>query len=693
MNRTYPLWLAIWIIVSGAALFLSINSFAARIPILEQVCTHGYCNETGQLPAELAQALENSGFSLSFYAGLRTVLDLVTVLVFSATGSFILIKKPKNFIAVYTSLVLFFLGTSFTIYSLTVGREGWMLAVQVHQVIAWILFIPFFYLFPDGKWSPKWTAALAGLWILIEIPYTFFPSSIASSRSWPEWLSSLYFFGIWLSCIYAQIYRYRKTASMIQKLQIKWFIFALTALVFSFFVSGLPYLTSLSMDGRIRSVILFLTMVLQTAALCMIPISIAYAILKYRMWQIDWILSRTLIYGMLTFVVISFHVLFVGGLGFLLQSPGNIVISLLSTGLIAMMFQPLTAFFQRLVNRLIYGERDEPLSILSRLAERLEQTLALDQVLPEMMAIMIRALKLSYVEITLKNGKIYRVGQETGKKARFPLLHQGDEVGYLEAGSRAETESFSKKDIKLLGNLSKQFAIAAHSVMLNTELQRSREKLVSAREEERRRLRRDLHDGIGPSLAAQTIKVGVSRQLLHDKPSAADELLASLEDDLAQTLTDIRRIIYNLRPPSLDDLGLVGAVKEFVSEVKRPYAKQGIDGDLAIAVHVHTPLPSLSAAVEVAAFRIVQESVTNVLRHARASACTIELHGVKQGLKIVVTDNGLGIPNGAKKGVGLLSMRERAGEIGGTIFVQSGENAGTRVEVFLPFTEVSDGTD
>src|SRR5947209_14365002 len=152
----------------------------------------------------------------------------------------------------------------------------------------------------------------------------------------------------------------------------------------------------------------------------------------------------------------------------------------------------------------------------------------------------------------------------------------------------------------------------------------ARVRLVTAREEERRRLRRDLHDGLGPTLAALTLKIGAARKLLTRDVTAADTLLLELNGDIETTVSDIRRLVSNMRPPSLDELGLVGAIRERVAQSTHTREADHVDG-LHILVEAPESLPMLPAAVEVAAYRIVQESLTNVVRHAHASACRIHL--------------------------------------------------------------------
>jgi signal transduction histidine kinase len=220
------------------------------------------------------------------------------------------------------------------------------------------------------------------------------------------------------------------------------------------------------------------------------------------------------------------------------------------------------------------------------------------------------------------------------------------------------------------------------TLRLSADLQRSRERLVEAREEERRRLRRDLHDGLGPQLSSQALTIDAVRALMRQDPNAAEELLLDLKADAQDAVTDIRRVVYGLRPPALDDLGLLGALRES--------AAQYITKGLSVSVEAPEKLPPLSAAVEVAAYRIVQEALANVVRYAEASTCTLSLAIDEASvLYLEVRDDGSGIPNtqdnsSVRAGVGLASMRERASELGGSLLVEPLPEGGTRVRARLP---------
>ena len=225
------------------------------------------------------------------------------------------------------------------------------------------------------------------------------------------------------------------------------------------------------------------------------------------------------------------------------------------------------------------------------------------------------------------------------------------------------------------GLLDKYRRFADEQVRLNRELQLSRQKIVTAREEERRRLRRDLHDGLGPTLAAQMFRVGAAQGLLHKDVEKTSKILDDLQNGIEGTLTNIRQLVYELRPPLLDQFGLLGAITDFVSR---------LDSGVEIRLDLPSELPALTAAVEVATFRIMQTSMDNVIKHAKATRCDARLTVMDGNLEIEVVDNGVGIAVDYLAGVGLTSMRERAEELGGSFTVAPTRPYGTRLLVVIP---------
>jgi signal transduction histidine kinase len=265
---------------------------------------------------------------------------------------------------------------------------------------------------------------------------------------------------------------------------------------------------------------------------------------------------------------------------------------------------------------------------------------------------------------------------EEGARSNLPtfVLVSGIIVSFLLFGitwmlTRSRSQAFRASADLTLANLELEAA--------NSELRRSRESLVSAREEERRRLRRDLHDGVGPQLAALMLELETASELVSENLEAS-ALMAKLSERTGEIVSDVRRSAHALRPPALDELGLVGALQDGAMQ----YGSAG----LHVSVESPEELSQLPAAVEVACYRIVQEALTNVVRHARASHCSIRIRLEEaRALSIEVEDDGRGIRDEDRAGVGMMSMRERTEELGGRCTVRRLEGGGTLVEAYLPF--------
>jgi signal transduction histidine kinase len=414
-----------------------------------------------------------------------------------------------------------------------------------------------------------------------------------------------------------------------------------------------------------------------------LPVAVAIAVLRHRLDGIDVVINRALVYGALTALVVGVYVLVVGYLGALIRREDELLVSLVATGLVAVLFAPARDRLQRAVDRLLYGHRAEPYAALSRLGERLEGTLAPDAVLPTIVSTVREALRLPYAAISTDDDGAERVvataGEPVAATERLPLLYQNARVGALTLGLRPGEDGFSPADRRLLSDLARQAGVAVSAVRLTADLQRSRERLVSTREEERRRLRRDLHDGLGAQLAALTVQAGVLRKLIPTDPAAADALAGELREELRAAIADIRRLVHGLRPPALDELGLTGALQRLAE-------RSGTDGTgPRVTVEVDGDLPGLPAAVEVAAYRIAQEALTNAGRHSGATTCSARLTVEGTDLLLEIADDGAGLPAaGLIPGVGLSSMRERAAEMGGECLVDSVTAGGVRVRARLP---------
>ena len=538
------------------------------------------------------------------------------------------------------------------------------------------------YLFPSGRFVPRWTWLPLLLVALLQIPFAVPDSSPLSTAHWSPVLFLPVVLLIFLLPVAAQLYRYWRVSTPHERQQTKWVVYGVSlSLVLSITLRvlvglGSPIKENSGFDAFATEPLLSSLFLL---VLLLLPLSFGAAILRYRLWDIDLLITRTLVYGTLTLSIAAIYVVVVAGLGALFQAQGNLLFSLLATVLVALLFQLWRDRLQRGVNRLLYGQRDEPYQVLARLGQRLESSLAPDAVLPAITETIAQALKLPYVAIKPQGSEpaapLAAWGTLTSEPLHLPLVYQGRTIGHLLLAARARGESLTPADQRLLADLLPQVVLALHAVRLTTDLQRSRERLVATREEERRRLRRDLHDGLGPQLASQVLTLTAAVKLLRQDADATEVLLLDARRHAQEAITDIRRVIYALRPPSLDDLGLLGALREQVAQ----YQASGVQ----ITLQAPATLPPLPAAVEVACFRIAQEAMTNVVRHAQAHTCLITL-ALEDTLRLEVVDDGCGVPMEHRAGVGLTSMRERAAELGGTCVIESTPGGGTCVQSRLP---------
>ncbi|HEY3556624.1 MAG TPA: histidine kinase [Kribbella sp.] len=500
------------------------------------------------------------------------------------------------------------------------------------------------------------------------------------------------------------------------------------------------------------------TPILVLLAIPLIPISVAVAIVRYQLLDIRLVVTRALTWALLSLVAIGIYAALVALLDSLIAS--QVGRSAAVTVFVALIIAPVLPRLQQLVDRALYGDRNDPARVASRVGEQLSAGL------PGVLAAIRSALRLPYAGLTVDGvliastgtpppdttpdsaappngttegpvGASHRTptatvaksdspaagpattpdgtsegpvaasrgtaagsvaasgdgamgsvgasgGDVAGSVVRLELSYGGEVVGVLEVGVRSGEAGLSSADRSVLGLVAVPLAVAVHATRLSAELQSSREKLVSAREEERRRLRRDLHDGLGPTLtgvafsadAAANLITTDSSQAMSADAARAVELLARLRADTRSAITDVRRLVEDLRPPALDELGLVEALRQRADQLS--FRADG----RAIQVKVAAEgLPTLPAALEVAAYRIATEALTNVVRHSAATSAVLTLRCTNE-LEIEVVDDGPS--NGAwHPGVGLQAMHERAAELGGTF--QAGPTpTGGRLQAHFP---------
>lgn len=480
----------------------------------------------------------------------------------------------------------------------------------------------------------------------------------------------------WLSAAAAAVasvvLRWRR-ADRVGRQQLKWFFAALPFTAASW-VADVFAVGPASQAGTTATVLGALPGVL-------LPVAIGVAVLRYRLYEIDILLNRAVLYGTLTAAVAGVYLAVVAVARWVFGVDRSLAVQVLATVVAATALWPLRARVQRQVDRLFYGDRGVPYDALARLGRRVEEAAGPGPVLDSVVRTIADSLRLPYAAVELRMGDGWMpaavYGQALSEVATFPLVTQRETVGRLLVGSRAPGEKLGPDDERLLADLARQAGPAAHTVALRRALDASRADLVTMLEEERRRLRRDLHDGLGPTLAGLTLGLDTARAL---SPGQADlrELLDGLKAETQRAVADVRRIAYGLRPPALDELGLAGSLREEIGRLQCQAP--------ALAVTLEAPgtgLADLPAAAEVACYRIVTEALTNVARHAHATWCLVRIR-LDHGLEVEVRDNGVGLPDGWRAGLGITSMRERVAELGGHLVIAPVSPHGATIAARLP---------
>ncbi len=403
-------------------------------------------------------------------------------------------------------------------------------------------------------------------------------------------------------------------------------------------------------------------------AIPLIPISVAVAIVRHQLLDIRLVVSRALTWGLLTLVAIGSYAGLAAILGSLIPSRGGRSAAI--TVLVALIIAPILPRLQQLVDRALYGDRRDPARIASRVGEQLSAGL------PGVVAAIRSGLRFPYTALTVDGTVIAADGTEPQIVVPLDLEYGGTSVAQLMIGLRSGENALSAADRDVLALLAVPLAVAVHATRLSSELQSSREKLVATREEERRRIRRDLHDGLGPTLTGVAFTADAAANLIDTDTGKARDLLTTLRTDTRAAIADVRRLVDDLRPPALDELGLVGALQQRADQLA--FRADGASIQVEVAAD---GLPALPAALEVAAYRIATEALTNVVRHSRATSAVLALR-CGDDLEVEVTDDGP--PNGAwRPGVGLHAMRERAAELGGA-FEAGPTPTGGRVHARFP---------
>ncbi|MEV8373688.1 histidine kinase [Kribbella sp. NPDC056861] len=548
----------------------------------------------------------------------------------------------------------------------TVTNGGWSPALA--------FFIPLtLLLFPDGQLlSRRWRWVVAAL-VLNAVLWTatgvFDQAGGLSAEigipGYPHWtgfeqiqvigaISSAGLLASLLAALLAVVLRYRRSSEQVRR-QVLWLLLALLVIVACFGLENLIGTESL---------------VLGVLPLLLIPLAIAIAVLRHQLLDIRLVVSRSLLYLILAGGVVVAYLSLIA----LLDRNSSVLVTLV----IALAFNPVRVWLQRVIHRAFYGARRDPVRAIAEVGAQIGAAGGLVGVL----AALCRVMRFPAASIVVEGNQMAAYGELPAARHAIELWSGEERLGELVVGLRTGESRVNAGDEQVLSLLAAPLAVAVQAKGLADELRDSRERIITGREEERRRIRRDLHDGLGPVLTAVVLNADAARRLMETEPERTSALLAELRDQAIGAVEEIRRLVYDLRPPALDGLGLVGALSEYAAMASR----RGDGAALTVTVDGPATLAELPAAVEVAAYRIATEALTNVIRHSTATTAAIRVAVETDVLRVGVLDNGVNAEPEWTAGVGLGSMRERAAELGGRCEITF-NGTGCSVDAVLPLTE------
>ncbi|MDQ6846780.1 MAG: sensor histidine kinase [Candidatus Dormibacteraeota bacterium] len=491
----------------------------------------------------------------------------------------------------------------------------------------------------------------------------------------------------------ALVVRFRRSRD-VERRQLRWFAFVGAAAL------GLVILGSLSGVRDVTNKAGFFTIAV------LVPATIGLAVMRYRLYDLDIFISRTIVYSSLAVFITAAYVGIAVGIGTLVGSGGkpNLGLSILATAIVAVGFQPVRERVQHLANRFVYGKRATPYELLSQFSERVAESYATDDVLPHMARVLADATAAESAEVWLRSGHGLRriaafptgtamsgtpqlknvEGSELsipGRDRSVVVLHQGEVLGAL-AIIKRRGESITPIEVKLMDDLAHQAGLVLKNVGLTADLQArlvdlraSRQRLVAAQDDERRKLERNLHDGAQQHLVAIKVKLGLAEMFTSKDPEKAKATLAALKGDADEALETLRDLARGIYPPLLADKGLPAALRS-----------QAAKATLPVTVHAEGVV-RYPQETEAALYFCTLEALQNVQKYAQASAAIVRLRDDGESLSIEVADDGRGFDAASvARGAGLTNMEDRLDSLGGVLEVISTPGAGTTLRGSIPVT-------
>jgi signal transduction histidine kinase len=602
--------------------------------------------------------------------------DLVLATVWPLVGALVVRAQPRNIVGwlmVLPSLmgVYELLG----IYAGSSGGKGFL-----GGVAAWVNmwgFAPYFFtlpllphVFPDGRpLNRRWAwvvraAVAAGFVTLVARMFSPVTGDIArienplgiASAEWLKYVTlvgaiSLFFIGIPLA-VTSLALRMRR-APAVERTQLEWLF-----LGGIFLVVGVMLPLGEAAEWGLA------------VGLFGLPIGIGIAMLRHRLFDVELTLNRTLVFGVLTGTVVAVYAGVVYGIQ--LFAPGSRwgVLLVAAAALVAAAGRDRV---QQLVDRMLFGHRHNPYAVVAKVGRHVAAASQPLDALQRLVDGLRSALRLPYVAFTGNDISVTSGSPVHGSRV-VPVEALGEAVGELHVGLRGAREKWTPEETAAIEEVAARAGTLAYAAGLVVDVTRSRGRIVAAREEERRRLRADLHDGVAPALAGTALQLdSLARRMEREDLSEQATKVVALRDSIRATVTELRAIVHGLRPPVLDQLGLAGALRDLVTGHEMPRCVDEV-GDLGAP----------PAALEVAAYAIGSEAFSNALRHSAASRIVVAAYVDQGDLVVSVADNGVGLPPRPRAGVGLVSMRDRAAEVGGSLEMGQTPGGGTTVTARLP---------
>ena len=559
------------------------------------------------------------------------------------------------------------------------------------------------WIFPEGRFlSRGWKTAMLITCALAVIPVTLnalvprltifsgFDNPIGLDESWvPGAVNAS--IGLILPVVFggatAATVRYRRSRGD-ERLQIKWLLLAVSTVVVVIAYYGILLTTGADTNHGLS----LWAQYVGIASFLAVPISIALGVLKYRLYEIDVVINKAVVYGAIAAFITGVYLLVVIAAGSLTGYAYNPVLSAIAAAVAAVTFQPVRRRAQHVANRLVYGRRATPYEVLAGFSERLGNAYSIDDVLPRMARLLGEGTGATWASIWLREsselvraaswpdtGGPVRVPLSTDQPPRtsageqwFPVRHQGELLGALTV-SMAAGETVTPVQEKLFGDVAGQAGLVLRNVRLVTDIRSSRQRLVAAQDEQRRRIERDIHDGAQQQLVAMSVKLRLLRQTIDRDVAAAAELADQLGAEAQDALENLRDLARGIYPPLLADKGLAPALEAQARKSALPVSVEADDVE-------RFPQP-----VEAAAYFCVLEALNNVAKYADASRATVRLSNGADELRFEVTDDGRGFdPTMTRYGTGLQGMSDRLAALGGTLEIASEPGLGTTVTGRLP---------